>query len=328
MKQRILVLGASGFIGKRLFEALAASDWVTPIAASRRLPTAVAIDQPSTLQLDATDANQVRRAMEGVAGVVNCVAGDPATIVKSARALFSEAAKMRERPRIVHLSSLAVYGSAVGDVDEPTQPNSALSTYGPAELQAERLATPDLSLVVLRPGIVYGPGSEQWSGRIADLLYAHRLGDLGKAGDGYANLVYIDDVLEAILRALRLPSVEGRIFNLSLPQPPTWNDYLVSYARTLGAVPVARITRRSLELEAKLLAPPLRIAEVLAGKLAPQLRHRLPQAIPPTLVQLFGQEIKMNVRSAEETLGIGWTALEEGLRRAAAWYHASSARRG
>jgi 2-alkyl-3-oxoalkanoate reductase len=230
---------------------------------------------------------------------------------------------MPGRPRIVHLSSLAIYGAATGDVDESTSPDGELSPYGAAKLQAERFATPELSLVVFRPGIVYGPGSAQWSGRIAALLQSHRLGDLGRAGDGYCNLVHVDDVVAAILAALRRPDLAGKTFNLSLPEPPTWNDYFVRYAKALGAVPVARITRRRLKIESKILAPPLKIAEIVLGKFGPRFKRLLPQAIPPSLVRTFGQEIRMRVDRAEQDLGLRWRPLDEGLRQAAAWYHES-----
>jgi 2-alkyl-3-oxoalkanoate reductase len=323
MKQRILVLGASGFIGKHVVAALEASDWATPVCASRRSPPVGGADQASSVRLDATDAAQVRGAMEGVSGVVNCVAGSSETIVDGTRVLFSAASGMPGRPRIVHLSSLAIYGSATGDVDESTPPNGELGAYGAAKLQAERLATPELSLVVFRPGIVYGPGSAQWSERIAALLQSHRLGDLGRAGDGYCNLVHVDDVVEAILAALRRPDVAGKTFNLSLPDPPTWNDYFVRYAKALGAVPVARITRRRLKIESKILAPPLKIAEIVLGKFGPRLKSLVPQPIPPSLVRTFGQEIRMRVDRAEQELGLRWKPLDEGLRQTSAWYHRS-----
>jgi len=320
VKPRILVLGATGFIGKRVLEALWSSDWALPIAASRRRMKHAGADRPEAVQLDATDAGQLRRAMEGVSGVVNCVLGDSRTIVEGARALFSVAGGMPQPPRIVHFSSLAIYGEAAGDVDESAAPVGRLSAYGAAKFETERLAAANPSVVTLRPGIVYGPGGAQWSGRIAQLLYAHRLGDLGRGGDGYCNLVYIDDVAEAVLRALRLPNVESKAFNLSLPDPPTWNQYLGRYAAALGAVPVKRISQRRLRLESKLMAPPQKIAEILAGKLSPRLVARLPQPIPPSLVRLFQQEIRMKVGLAEQCLGLRWTPLEEGLSRTAAWY--------
>lgn len=323
MKQSVLVLGASGFIGSRVVKALSASDWAAPIAASRHAPPPISADQPKSVRLDATDARQVRRAMERVASVVNCVLGNSATIRISAHVLFEVARTMPQQPRIVHLSSMAVYGDAVGDVDETATPVGELSDYGSAKLESERLAAAIRSVVILRPGIVYGPNGPQWSGRIAQLLYAHRLGDLGAAGDGYCNLVYIDDTVEAILRALRLSNIEGEIFNLALPNPPTWNKYFEGYARALGAVPLARIGERALQIESKILAPPQKIAEIFLRKFAPRLAPSMPQAIPPSLIRLFRQEIKMKVGLAEVKLGLRWTPLQEGLRRTAAWYNRS-----
>jgi nucleoside-diphosphate-sugar epimerase len=316
VKARVLVLGATGFIGQRVLDALRSCDWASPVGASRR---------GADVQLDATDAEQLRRAMEGVSAVVNCVLGNSRTIVDSARALFSVAGRMATPPRIVHFSSLAVYGEATGDVDESAAPVGRLSAYGAAKFETERLAGANPSIVTLRPGIVYGPGGAQWSGRIAQLLLAHRLGDLGRGGDGYCNLVLIDDVVEAVLRALRLPTTEARAFNLSLPDPPTWNEYLLRYAAALGAVPVSRITQRRLRLESTLLAPPQKIAEIIAGRLKPGLARRLPQAIPPSLVRLFRQEIRMKVGLAEQILGLRWTPLEEGLRQTALRYRPRSA---
>ncbi len=321
MKSRVLVLGATGFIGKRVLDALSSSDWACPIAASRRGPNRAAeAGRPESVRLDATDAGQLRRAMEDVSAVVNCVLGNSRTIVDSARALFSVAGGMPQPPRIVHFSSLAVYGEAVGDVDESAAPVGRLSAYGAAKFETERLAAANPSIVTLRPGIVYGPGGAQWSGRLAQLLCAHRLGDLGRGGDGYCNLVFIDDVAEAVLRALRLPKASGMAFNLSLPDPPTWNEYLIRYAAALGAVPVSRIGQRRLRLESKVMAPPQKIAELIAGKFSPRLARRLPQPIPPSLVRLFRQEIRMKVGLAEQVLGLRFTPLEDGLRQAAAWY--------
>jgi nucleoside-diphosphate-sugar epimerase len=321
MKQRVLVLGAGGFIGRQVVAALSTGDWALPVAAVRR----AGADQPGTIQVDATDAGRLREVMAGVDGVVNCVAGREATIVDGARALFESADALPQRPRVVHLSSMAVYGDRVGEVDESTAPGTGLSPYGAAKLDAERLATAGGFVTCLRLGIVYGAGSVQWSGRMAQLLRAHRLGDLGSAGDGICNLTYVGDAVEAILRALRTPHAAGRIYNVAGPEFPTWNEYLSRYALALGAVPLARISRRRLKIESKLLAPPLKVAEILAARLAPRLSAALPQPIPPSLVRLFGQEIRMIVGRAELDLGMEWTPLEQGLRMTVDWYRAKHA---
>ncbi len=320
MKQRILVIGGGGFIGKRLVTALASTNWAEPISASRRAHVSTVPAGATAQPLDATDTGQMCEALKDVSAVVNCVSGSTDTIVNSARALFAAAGALNQVPGVVHLSSMAVYGESVGEVDETVAIGKALSAYGAAKAEAEKIAAAYPSVVILRPGIVYGPGSSQWSERVARWLWARRLGDLGAAGDGYCNLVYVDDTVEAILRSLQRPNIQGRIFNLSLPKPPTWNEYFLLYAEALGAVPIARIGRRRLTIETKALAPPLKIAEIIAGKFMPSLGRALPPAIPPSLLTTFAQEIKMNVAAAEHALEMRWTQLDEGLRHAAAEY--------
>jgi hypothetical protein len=83
---------------------------------------------------------------------------------------------------------------------------------------------------------------------------------------------------------------------------------------------VSRIGQRRLRLESKVMAPPQKVAELIVGKLSPRLARRLPHPIPPSLVRLFQQEIRMKVGRAEQVLGLRWTSLEEGLRQTAARY--------
>jgi nucleoside-diphosphate-sugar epimerase len=319
MKQRVLVLGANGFIGKRVVDALAASDWALPVAAGRRPVTASASALVERQQVDATDRTQIAHALQGVTTVINCVAADAKTIVTSAEVLFSVAKEQAKQPRIIHLSSAAVYGAAVGDVDESAQLRHDLSTYGTAKVEAERRAAEYPSCVIFRPGIVYGPESSQWSERIGRWLVAHRIGDLGARGDGYCNLIYVDDLVAAILQAVRLPGIERERFNLGLASPPTWNEYFFMYALAVGAVPVRRISARRLALEAKLLAPPRKIAELVAQRIG--LRNSgLGAPLPPSLLRLWRQELRLNVARAHSLLTVNWTPLHVGIQCTAQWF--------
>jgi 2-alkyl-3-oxoalkanoate reductase len=316
MTQRVLVLGADGFIGRQLLGSLAASEWASPIAAGRRPAVASAAAIPR-LQLDATAESALVTALQDVDAVVNCIAGSAATITASARALCTAAARQSKPPLVLHLSSMAVYGAVGGAVSE-SAPLLGEDPYARAKIAAEELCRQYQRVVIFRPGIVYGPRSRQWTERIGRWLLARRLGDLGAAGDGVCNLVYVEDVVTALSQALRLPAAEGQVFNLAMAEPPTWNQYLVGFARALGAVPVARISRRWLKIETKLLAPPLKIVEILCQK-AKMTSAGLPEPIPPSLLRLFQQDIRLDVERAQQLLQMRWTALANGLELAASW---------
>lgn len=300
-KMRILVLGAEGFVGRRLTAAIGASDWASNVIEGTRC--------------DERDRSQVAAALARSDGVVNAAHGGPAAIRAAAVLLYDLAAALQIPPRIVHLSSMTVYGSAVGDVDETAELCADLGEYSAAQLAAELRAATYANCVVLRPGCEYGATCPEWSERIARLLFARRLGDLGAAGDGYCNLVYLDDLVDAVFAALRVPAIQGQSFNLAMPNPPTWNEYFTQFARALGAVPLRRIGRRRLQIETTLLAPPLRIAEILAR--TAHLPIRVPPVLSPSLRRLCGQEIRLNSRKAGTLLGVRWMDLTEGLARTA-----------
>jgi 2-alkyl-3-oxoalkanoate reductase len=323
VKQPILVLGANGFMGRRVLAALADTDWAEPIAGVRRAgkPSAGAAKQ---CVVDATDAGSLRNALQSVAAVVNCTALAPATMVSSLEALHQAVTATRPDIRVVFTSSMAVYGGATGLVDESAALRGDLGDYSAAKIAAEAVAVRHPRTVIFRPGCVYGPGSIQWSLRFAQYLFAHRLGDLGAAGDGYCNLVHVDDVALAMVRALENPQTDGRVYNLSLGTPPTWNEYLTRYARALGAVPVRRISGRKLKIETKVLAPPLKIAEIAARVLRID-PNRLPPPIPPSLGRLMSQEIRLSTTRTEQELGMRWKELEAGLIESASWVASRSA---
>jgi 2-alkyl-3-oxoalkanoate reductase len=309
------VLGAGGFIGRRVIAALATEPWATPVAAVHRAPPAQ--DDVECVRLDAADPAALQPVLRGVDAVVNCIAGSARTIAATAHVLFAGVAQAPSRPRVVHLSTMAVYGPADGLVDEDGELNGDHGAYAAAKVEAERCAAGWNDVVTLRPGCVYGPGSVQWSGRIAHLLHARRVGDLGAAGDGVCNVVYVDDVVTAILLALRRPLISGHAFNLGSPHPPTWNEYFLAFARVLGAVPVRRIPARRLALETRLWAPLLHAAGI-AARVARLGGDRIPPPIPPSLLRLWGQDLRLDVRKAGDMLGLAWTPLDAGLRATAA----------
>jgi len=299
MKQRILLLGVEHFVGARVHAVLSASDWATPLPFS---------GSPGTVS---------PRHLEGIQAVFNGTMGSPHAILATAQALYRALERTGKNVRVVHLSSMTVYGSRTGEAVENAALRSDVGAYGAAHVSAESLASHHPRSVILRPGCEYGPHCPEWSERIARLLCSHRLGDLGAHGDGVCNLVFVDDLVTAIIRSLRRSDVDGQCFNLAMRSPPTWNEYFAFFARALGAVPISRISARRLKIETRLLAPPLKILELMARRL-PGRSNAVPPVITPSLLNLCNQNITLNSSRAEQALELAWTPLAEGLRQAAA----------
>lgn len=319
---KVLVLGGSGHVGARLCTMLRDTDWATPVCASSRR----SLPGVESIRLDTRDAEAMRQALARADAVVNCVAGNASAIGEGARVL-AEAALAAGCRRIVHLSSMSVYGPIEGCIDEETPLDGSLGWYAQAKCEAEAhvsaFASRGGTAVVLRPGCVWGPGSELWVGRIARLLQARRLGDLGAAGDGWSNLVHVDDVCRAVLAALQTMDAGAglRAYNLSAPDSPRWNEYFVDLALAIGATPVRRLSARQVRLDAMLAGPPLKVAEIVAKRV---LGHAglLPVPIPPNLLGLWERHLQLDATRASREWGLAWTPYSVALKQAAAWWQA------
>ena len=306
---KVLLLGGTGYIGSRLAMLLAQTGWATPVVTSRRSG------------IDTTNLESMSRALEGMDAVVNCVSGSADSIAQGARVLV-QAAHKAGHPRIVHLSTMSVYGALEGEVTEASPRDPSIGWYARAKCEAEDIiADYEGGAVMLRPGCVWGAGSDLWVGRIGRLLRARRLGDLGAAGDGWSNLVAVDDVCQAAAASLRIETTPGlpRVFNLAAPDSPRWNDYFVDLALAIRATPVKRLSARRMKLDAKLLGPPLKLAEIAMRKAKLPTRD-LPDPIPPGLLGVFERHLHLRGDLAARELALEWTPYERVLRESAAWF--------
>lgn len=295
-RRLVLVNGCENFIGSRVLSALEQSDWARPLG------------------IKTGDAKALRAALPEAQGLANCVVGSPQTLMRNADALGAD--PLPASLRLVHLSSMTVYGSAEGRVAEDSETRADLGPYSSAQLKAESLLAKLPNTIILRAGVEYGPGCPAWSKRIARWLRSGRLGDLGAAGDGICNLVFIEDLQAVFLHALRSEQHGGEVFNVAQPGKITWNQYFTEFAIALGAVPVRRISARRLRLESKLLAVPLKVLEIAARALKLQ-EGVSPAPITGSLLQACRQEISLDSHKLQRAFNPAWTPLAAGLALAA-----------
>ena len=229
---RLLITGASGFVGRAL----------TLQAAARGLPLRIALRRPEvdlpagfeTARISGLDADtEWGAALEGVAVVAHCaarahvlreVSSDPLAEfrrvnVEGTLNLARQAVRAGVR-RFIFISSIGVNGSETHlepftpeDVAAPSSPY-ALSKYE-AE-SALRLLSKEtgLELVVIRPPLIYGPGAK---GNFQSMIRWIERGiplPLG-AIHNKRSLVALDNIVDLILVCLQHPAASNQIFLVS-----------------------------------------------------------------------------------------------------------------
>ena len=243
----ILVTGATGFIGGRVVEMLIRDHGAKVRSLVRNFSRASRLARfPIDVEHgDASDAELMTRASEGCDAIINCAyafSGGAkqryAWAAESANALTQAASKNSIR-RIVHVSSIAVYGCQhKGEADETAAEQPGDDLYAATKLAQDRDLLQQheqsgLPIVFLRPTIVYGPFSRPWTIGPVSQLKDNRV-VLIDGGVGVCNVVYIDDVANAIIQSATANNVEGEEFIISGPQPVSWGDFYKAYESLLG----------------------------------------------------------------------------------------------
>jgi nucleoside-diphosphate-sugar epimerase len=351
---RIAVLGASGFIGTRLVEMFTLDELaeVRPVVRSYS-----SLARSSRFELDARVADAfdqvgLEKAFQGCDVVVHAVAGDSKTILGTLAPVYGAAQKAGVR-RLVYLSSASVHGQAPEpgtDERSPLSDRQALG-YNNARVRAERelwrlRSHGAVEVVVLRPGIVFGPRSS-WVIRFADDLLAGKAYLLNR-GRGICNSIYVDNLIHAVHLVATKPETDGEVFLVGDQERVTWADLYRPIAEGLGFdladLPEGELIERDTSwmerMESMRVSKPaqamlsvfllkLRQAAYLAYQylLDPQLVDAAPAVRPERLpaatremAMLYSCLVKLPDDKARRILGYQpVVSFQEACRRTAAW---------
>jgi nucleoside-diphosphate-sugar epimerase len=229
---RVLITGATGFLGRAVARALPGYGW-SPILLAPDAPTDVSDDLRDFefVQADVTDREGLRRVMhdvrpeaivhlaaygEGDAGLLSSAGADPyrAVLVNVCGFLaLIECAHASGCRKLVWSSSTTVYGPAhsytASAVDEEAPPRPR-SVYGTTKLACELLsgaiAPSDMEVTGLRLPLVYGPG--RWYGGALEALISFardvlsgRPSSVSVSGQP-TDLLSVDDAVASFVRTL------------------------------------------------------------------------------------------------------------------------------
>ncbi len=220
---RCLVTGGAGYFGRTLAAALLAAGRPVRLVDRRPHPVARALEARGAelVLADVRDSEAVTAAMEGIDTVFHTAAIiDGRTHVSAADRERSQgvnvegtrhvvdAAKRAGASRLVHTSSINVVFDRPlpdGPEDTPYASKAPLDLYTTTKIEAERLViaadAPGFATCAIRPGGIYGPGEETHLPRVTELTLKGLFRAIIGPGTARADNVYIDDLVDAALRA-------------------------------------------------------------------------------------------------------------------------------
>ncbi len=247
-KSTVLVIGGTGFIGQALVRRLRKDGYGVRILA--RDPNSC----PSELRLlgvelakgDFADANAVEAALDGIRYVYHLARGNGKTWndyletdVKPTRQVADLCIK-HGIERLFYASSIAIYyaGKSNPTITEKTEPHKGImrvAPYARSKVENERSLLElhqqkGLPVVIFRPGVVLGRGGNPYHWGIAAWPYSSVCSLYGD-GNNPLPIVLVDDVADAMVRAIAVPGIEGESYNLASNACITANEYLDEFER-------------------------------------------------------------------------------------------------
>lgn len=187
---------------------------------------------------DAQDAASLLRVIQGSSTVVNLTTGAPADILRTTQAIFNASVGAGVK-RLIHLSSAVVYGEVpTPEVDDDSPPNTThWMPYARSKAASEvwlrkQISESSPQMVVLRPGIVWGPRSSHTLAFVKALLDKNAC--LVDGGRGIFNSIYIDNLIDCIQVCREHPGDITGFYNVADHETLSWHEFYSAFAPSLG----------------------------------------------------------------------------------------------
>ncbi len=273
LAEPVLVTGSTGFLGSRVVTALLRHGFSNIRCLVRnssdlgRLEAAVRERDWSAINVisgNLLSREDCEKATRDVSVVYHLAAGTTEksfaecfrNSVVTTRNLLDSVLQDGRLNRFVSVSSFAVYTNqgpgrrrrGLLDESSPTEERPELrgEAYCFAKVKQDQLVAEyarkhGISYVLVRPGVVYGPGKGEITGRIGSGAFGIFL-HLG--GSNTIPFTYVDNCADAIVRAGVRPGVDGEVLNVVDDDLPTSREFLRLYKRHIRSfvsVPVPRL---------------------------------------------------------------------------------------
>jgi nucleoside-diphosphate-sugar epimerase len=244
--QRVLVTGATGFVGGRLAERLIHEHGVEVVTIVRNWTKAVWISRypVDLVHGDIQDAEVVNAAVKGCTVVFHCASGGGSDqeyldINIAGTQNIVNACQEHGVRRLIFISTIAVHGPEPPDgANEYDEYRSFGRGYSDSKIAAEKMVLKagrdgEVQVSIIRPTFVWGPRSNLFTVRPLREMQAGTF-RLVNEGQGDCHAVFIETLIDAIIAAGILEGAVGRPFLVTDGYAITWKEFFAPYAAILS----------------------------------------------------------------------------------------------
>lgn len=318
--KKVLVTGATGFVGSHLVKRLIEDNHDVRALVRKGRDISKFDSRVEIVYGDIIDPHSLDDATRNIDIVYHSAAivreaGVPDSLfyevnVKGTENLI-EASLRNGIKRFIHISTCGVHGDVQNPPAREDSPFNPEDIYQKTKIESERLVMDfrkkGLPAVIIRPAGIYGPGDT----RLLKLFKLIKERKFFMVGDGRTlfHLVYIDDLIDALILAGQVPEAEGEAFLIAGERYLSLNELTKIIADFFGV----------LQRKFHLPVLPIRLLAI-----AMEFTFKLLRAEPPLFrrrVNFFTKNRAFDISKAKRILGYRPRVdIEEGIRLTVDWY--------
>ena len=318
-----LVTGATGFIGGHLARRLLAEGWRVKLLVRNPAKLSSDLKEAEIVEGDLANIEALKSAVTDVTVIFHCAAKVDswgtradywAVNVMGVKNLLEAVAQNNPKlSRLVHLSTVDVYGFPKKPCDETAPTVATGFAYGDSKIEGEVYlrsfcAGHNIPYTIFRPCNVIGPNS-QFIERIGQQLREGLMLNIDK-GRANAGLLYIDTLIGYMLAAAVNAKAAGQIYNVREAYDVSWAEFISNF-------------RSSLKSSALVISLPFGVADIFSRLCVLFYRLLMPTKEPvlhPLIIRIFGRSCGHDATKIHAAYTVESLGFAEAMRNSVKWY--------
>lgn len=287
--KKILVIGATGFIGRHLIRSLKGYDLVCMIRRKNAIRPA---KNRKITYGDITKKEDVASAAKGADVIINLAAPNTqdreinnSVIANGARNVIG-AAKANNVKRIIALGSYAAR-------------RKSLDSYGKAKKESEKLLLGSgIDTIILNPSMVYGNGGYAFGKFISSLNSVPFFVPVIGNGKYKIRPCYVGDVVNAIAASIEIKNKGAKRMDMGGPYPIEYDMFVKKALAAMGR-------------KKRIIHLPVGLASAAAGIAGMLMKY---VAFSSATIKRITEDVSMDISRAKKELRLNITGYDEGLK--------------